>query len=390
MSQTKDTIAPHGGTLINRIASPAQKAEFLAQAESLPRVQLDKRATSDLVMIAIGGFSPISGFMDHQDYQGVVNEMHMANGAAWSIPVTLSVTKEVAAPLKEGSLIRLDDPNGKFVGILELTEKYTYDKKHEAKNVYRTEEDKHPGVKVIYEQGEVNLAGPVWLLERSAHPLFPDYQIDPAASRASFREKGWKTVVGFQTRNPIHRAHEYIIKCALEIVDGLFLHPLVGATKSDDIPADVRMRCYEIMMENYFPKDRVVLAINPSAMRYAGPREAIFHALIRRNYGCTHFIVGRDHAGVGDYYGTYDAQHIFEEFKPGELGIIPLKFEHAFYCTLTEQMATSKTSPATKEERIHLSGTKVRAMLRKGEVPPSQFSRPKVAAELARAMKIDS
>ncbi len=390
MNQTKDTIAPHGGTLIDRIAAPEQKAEFLAQADSLPRVQLDKRATSDLVMIAIGGFSPISGFMNQQDYLGVVNEMHMANGAAWAIPVTLSVSEEVAAPLKEGSLIRLDDADGKFVGVLELTEKYTYDKKHEAKNIYRTEEDKHPGVKVVYEQGNVNLAGPVWLLERFPHPLFPNYQIDPAASRATFREKGWKTVVGFQTRNPIHRAHEYIIKCALEIVDGLFLHPLVGATKSDDIPADVRMRCYEIMMENYFPKDRVVLAINPSAMRYAGPREAIFHALIRRNYGCTHFIVGRDHAGVGDYYGTYDAQHIFEEFKPGELGIIPLKFEHAFYCTLTEQMATSKTSPATKEERIHLSGTKVRAMLRKGEIPPAQFSRPKVAAELAKAMKIDS
>ncbi|ELS01960.1 sulfate adenylyltransferase [Xenococcus sp. PCC 7305] len=390
MSQNKDTITPHGGTLINRIATPEQKAEFLAQADSLPRVQLDKRATSDLVMIAIGGFSPISGFMSQNDYQGVVNEMHMASGAAWAIPVTLSVSQEVAAPLKEGSLVRLDDPSGNFVGVLELTEKYTYDKKHEAKNVYRTEEEAHPGVKVIYEQGEVNLAGPVWLLERAAHPLFPNYQIDPAASRAAFRERGWNSVVGFQTRNPIHRAHEYIIKCALEIVDGLFLHPLVGATKSDDIPADVRMRCYEIMMENYFPKDRVVLAINPSAMRYAGPREAIFHALIRRNYGCTHFIVGRDHAGVGDYYGTYDAQHIFEEFKPGELGIIPLKFEHAFYCKVTEQMATSKTSPATKEDRIHLSGTKVRAMLRKGEIPPAQFSRPKVAAELAKAMKIES
>lgn len=390
MSQSKDTIAPHGGTLINRIASPEQKAEFLAQADSLPRVQLDKRATSDLVMIAIGGFSPIDGFMNQKDYQGVVNEMHMASGAAWAVPVTLSVSEEVAAPLKEGSVIRLDNPDGKFVGVLELTEKYTYDKKLEAKNVYRTEEDKHPGVKVVYEQGNINLAGSVWLLERDAHPLFPDYQIDPAASRAIFRERGWKSVVGFQTRNPIHRAHEYIIKCALEIVDGLFLHPLVGATKSDDIPADVRMRCYEIMMENYFPKDRVVLAINPSAMRYAGPREAIFHALIRRNYGCTHFIVGRDHAGVGDYYGTYDAQHIFEDFKPGELGIIPLKFEHAFYCKITEQMATSKTSPAGKEDRIHLSGTKVRAMLRKGEVPPAQFSRPKVAAELARAMKIES
>ena len=383
-----DSIAPHGGELINRLATPSEKKDFLAQADSLPRVQLDKRATSDLVMIAIGGFSPINGFMERDDYLGVVKDMRLASGVPWSIPVTLSVTSEVAEPLQEGNLIRLDNPEGKFVGVLQLTQKYSYDKKLEAKNVYRTEEEQHPGVKVIYDQGEINLAGPIWLLEREDHPQFPNYQIDPADSRALFQEKGWKTVVGFQTRNPIHRAHEYIIKCALEIVDGLFLHPLVGATKSDDIPADVRMRCYEIMMENYFPQERVVLAINPSAMRYAGPREAIFHALIRKNYGCTHFIVGRDHAGVGDYYGTYDAQEIFSEFKPEELGITPLKFEHAFYCTRTEQMATAKTSPATKEERIHLSGTKVRAMLREGKTPPPQFSRPKVAEELAKAMKV--
>lgn len=383
-----DPIAPHGGKLINRLATPAEKQDFLAQADSLPRIQLDERATSDLVMIAIGGFSPIDGFMEQNDYLGVVKEMRLASGLPWSVPVTLSVTSEVAEPLNEGSLIRLDNPEGEFIGVLKLTQKYSYDKKLEAENVYRTGEEQHPGVKVIYDQGEVNLAGPIWLLEREAHPQFPKYQIDPADSRALFREKGWKTVVGFQTRNPIHRAHEYIIKCALEIVDGLFLHPLVGATKSDDIPADVRMRCYEIMMENYFPPERVVLAINPSAMRYAGPREAIFHALIRKNYGCTHFIVGRDHAGVGDYYGTYDAQEIFGEFESEELGITPLKFEHAFYCTRTEQMATAKTSPAKKEERIHLSGTKVRAMLREGKTPPPQFSRPKVAEELARAMKV--
>lgn len=383
-----DLIAPHGGELINRLATPAEKQDFLAQADSLPRVQLDKRATSDLVMIAIGGFSPIAGFMEQDDYLGVVKDMRLAGGLPWSVPVTLSVTSETAEPLTEGSLIRLDNPEGKFIGVLKLTQKYSYDKKLEAENVYRTTEEQHPGVKVIYDQGEINLAGPVWLLEREDHPQFPKYQIDPAESRALFQEKGWKTVVGFQTRNPIHRAHEYIIKCALEIVDGLFLHPLVGATKSDDIPADVRMRCYEIMMENYFPQERVVLAINPSAMRYAGPREAIFHALIRKNYGCTHFIVGRDHAGVGDYYGTYDAQEIFGEFEPEELGITPLKFEHAFYCTRTEQMATAKTSPATKEERIHLSGTKVRAMLREGKTPPPQFSRPKVAEELAKAMKV--
>ncbi len=388
MTMQKDGIAAHGGTLINRLAPADKRAVFLDKGESLPRVTLDERAFSDLVMIAIGGFSPLEGFMAKADYDTVVTDMRMANGLPWAIPVTLSVSEDVAAPLQEGTLVRLDDPTGRFVGVLELTEKYTYDKVNEVNHVYRTDEDKHPGVKVVYDQGEVNLAGPIWLLERDPHPLFPKYQIDPAESRAMFREKGWKTVVGFQTRNPIHRAHEYIQKCALETVDGLFLHPLVGATKSDDIPADVRMRCYEIMMEHYFPQDRVILAINPSAMRYAGPREAIFHALIRKNYGCTHFIVGRDHAGVGDYYGTYDAQYIFDEFEPGELGITPMKFEHAFYCTRTGTMATSKTSPSTKEERIHLSGTKVREMLRRGELPPPEFSRPEVAAELARAMRV--
>lgn len=388
MTMHKDGIAPHGGTLINRLVSPEKEAHFLEQADALPRVTLDERAFSDLVMIAIGGFSPLNGFMHKADYDPVVTDMRLANGLPWAVPVTLSVSEDVAAPLKEGALVRLDDPTGRFVGVLELEEKYTYDKAREAINVYRTDEDKHPGVKVVYEQGAVNLAGPIWLMQRDPHPLFPAYQIDPAASRAMFREKGWQTVVGFQTRNPIHRAHEYIQKCALETVDGLFLHPLVGATKSDDIPADVRMRCYEIMVEHYFPQDRVILAINPSAMRYAGPREAIFHALIRKNYGCTHFIVGRDHAGVGDYYGTYDAQYIFDEFEPGELGIVPMKFEHAFYCTRTGGMATSKTSPSTQEERIHLSGTKVREMLRRGELPPPEFSRPEVAAELARAMRV--
>lgn len=387
MSQL-DSIAPHGGQLINRIANPAQREEFLDKAEHLPRVQLDERAVSDLVMIAIGAFSPLTGFMGQADYDRVVNEMHLANGLPWSIPITLSVTEEVARPLKEGSLVRLDDPFGRFVGVLQLTEKYHYDKRHEALLVYRTNEEKHPGVAVVYKQGPINLAGPVWLLQRDQDPRFPKYQIDPAESRVLFHDKGWKTIVGFQTRNPIHRAHEYIIKCALETVDGLFLHPLVGATKEDDIPADVRMNCYEIMLEHYFPRERVILAINPAAMRYAGPREAIFHALIRKNYGCTHFIVGRDHAGVGDYYGTYDAQHIFDEFDLGELGIVPMKFEHAFYCLRTQQMATTKTSPSTREERIHLSGTKVREMLRRGELPPPEFSRPLVAAELARAMQI--
>ena len=387
MSTQTVGILPHGGQLINRIVTSAERDEFLDQKEHLPRVQLDDRAASDLVMIAIGGFSPLNGFMEQNDYEKVVEDMRLASGLPWAIPVTLSVTEEVAEPLKEGSWVRLDDSEGNFIGVLELTQKYRYNKAHEAVNVYRTDDQKHPGVQVVYEQGNINLAGPVWLLERQPHPQFPKYQLDPQESRQLFLERGWQTIVGFQTRNPIHRAHEYIQKCALEVVDGLFLHPLVGVTKSDDIAADVRMRCYEIMIDRYFPQDRVILAINPSAMRYAGPREAIFHALIRKNYGCTHFIVGRDHAGVGDYYGTYDAQYIFDEFKPGELGIVPMKFEHAFFCTRTQQMATTKTSPSGPEERIHLSGTKVREMLRRGELPPPQFSRPEVAAELIRAMQ---
>ncbi len=388
MSYHPDGIIPHGGQLVNRIATPEQRQEFLSKADFLPRVQLDERAVSDLEMIAIGGFSPLTGFMNLEDYDRVVTEMRLANGLVWSIPITLSVAAEVAAPLKEGSCLRLDNPAGQYIGVLELTQKYCYDKTHEAVNVYRTNDPKHPGVHVVYSQGSVNLAGDVWLLQRDPHPQFPNYQIDPVESRQMFQAKGWNTIVGFQTRNPIHRAHEYIQKCALEIVDGLFLHPLVGATKEDDIPADVRMRCYEILLETYYPHDRVTLAINPSAMRYAGPREAIFHALIRKNYGCTHFIIGRDHAGVGNYYGTYDAQYIFAEFAPSELGIVPMMFEHAFYCMRTKQMATSKTSPSNPEERIHLSGTKVREMLRQGELPPPEFSRPEVAAELARAMQV--
>ncbi|MCC5635607.1 sulfate adenylyltransferase [Nostoc sp. CHAB 5844] len=388
MSHHQDAIAPHGGELVNRIATPEQREEFLSKAEFLPRVQLDERAVSDVEMIAIGAFSPLTGFMNQSDYDRVVTQMRLANGLVWSIPITLSVAEEVASPLNEGDLIRLDNPAGRFIGVLQLTQKYRYDKIREAVNVYRTDDANHPGVQVIYNQGAVHLAGDIWLLQRQPHPQFPAYQIDPAASRQMFRENGWKTVVGFQTRNPIHRAHEYIQKCALETVDALFLHPLVGATKDDDIPADVRMRCYEILLEHYYPHDRVILAINPAAMRYAGPREAIFHALVRKNYGCTHFIVGRDHAGVGNYYGTYDAQYIFDEFEPSEIGIVPMMFEHAFYCTRTKQMATTKTSPSKPEERIHLSGTKVREMLRRGELPPPEFSRPEVAAELARAMRV--
>ncbi len=379
---------PHGGTLINRIATPEQRAAWLAKIATLPHVVIDARSQSDIELIAIGGFSPLTGFMNQVDYISVVESMRLSNGFVWSVPITLSVASEVAAPLQVGQDIALVDEAGVAIAILHLSEKYTYDKTHEAAQVYRTTEAAHPGVRVVYDQGEINLAGDILLLERQAHLLFPAYQIDPVASRLMFADKGWNTVVGFQTRNPIHRAHEYIQKCALEIVDGLFLHPLVGATKSDDIPADIRMRCYEVLLEHYYPRDRVILAINPAAMRYAGPREAIFHALVRKNYGCTHFIVGRDHAGVGNYYGTYDAQYIFDEFTADELGITPLKFEHAFYCKRTGTMATSKTSPSGPEDRLHLSGTKVREMLRRGEVPPPEFSRPEVAKLLAQSMQV--
>ncbi|MEY3869365.1 MAG: hypothetical protein RLZZ338_3256 [Cyanobacteriota bacterium] len=390
MSQHLDNIPPHGGILINRIATLDQRQEFFDKANSLPRLQLSDRALSDVEMIAIGAYSPLTGFMEEADYKSVVKNMRLANGLPWAVPVTLPVSEQIANSLQEGTMIRLDSPQGEFIGILQLTQKYRYNKEEEAINVYRTDDLKHPGVAVLDQQGPINLAGPIWLLERQPHSDFPKYQIDPAKSRILFKEKGWKTIVGFQTRNPIHRAHEYIQKCAMEVVDGLFLHPLVGATKDDDIPADVRMRCYEILIDKYYPTERVILAINPAAMRYAGPREAIFHALIRKNYGCTHFIVGRDHAGVGNYYGTYDAQYIFEEFEPGELGIVPMMFEHAFYCSLTGQMATTKTSPSKPEQRVHLSGTKVREMLRNGQLPPPEFSRPEVAAELAKAMNIFS
>jgi len=380
-------IAPHGGVLINRMASEDEKAGLLAKAAGLKKITLNARQISDVELIAIGAVSPLTGFMNQADYEGTVHNMLLANGLPWSIPITLAVSAEVAAGLSAGEEVALVDEAGTVIAIQTVGDVYGYDKKVEAENVYKTTEEAHPGVAAVYAQEDMLVGGDITVLYLPPHDDFPKYHLTPAESRARFAELGWNTVVGFQTRNPIHRAHEYIIKCAMEIVDGLFLHPLVGATKGDDIPADVRMECYEVLVADYFPANRVCLGINPAAMRYAGPREAIFHALIRKNYGCTHFIVGRDHAGVGTYYGTYDAQKIFENFSPEAIGITPLMFEHSFWCTKCEGMNSSKTCPHGPDSRISLSGTKVREMLRAGEIPPVEFTRPEVAKVLIRSMQ---
>ena len=380
--------SPHGGTLINRKLAPDEEEGLLERAESLASIRLDPRQASDLEMISIGAFSPLQGFMTQADYEEVVSSMDLASGEAWSMPITLSVDSETAKGISDGAEIALRDEDGRLIGSMIVEEKYAYDRENEARLVYRTTDEAHPGVANLYAQGPVLLGGPVRYLEqpRKLAP-FHEYRFEPEETRQRFIDLGWKTVVGFQTRNPVHRAHEYLQKCALEIVDGLLLHPLVGATKDDDIPAEVRMRCYVAILEKYYPKNRVLLSVNPAFMRYAGPREAIFHALVRKNYGCSHFIVGRDHAGVGSYYGTYDAQHIFSEFKPGELGIQPLFFENSFYCEECRSMGTSKTCPHDDDSHVFLSGTQVRAMLSRGELPPEEFTRPEVASILAEAYR---
>lgn len=373
-------IAPHGGVLVNRLD------DGLDEGGGLPRVTLSARQRADLDLIAVGAMSPLEGFMDRATYESVMTDMRLPSGLAWSVPITLAVPDAELEHVGSAEQVELVDVHGNFIGVMDVTDRYATDPRREASLVYGTDDPAHPGVASLLAHGTTNLAGPVRVAARMPlDPAAAPYLLDPAASRARFAERGWSTVVGFQTRNPIHRAHEYITKVALETVDGLFLHPLVGETKSDDIPAAVRMRCYEVLIDRYYPAPRVQLGVLPAAMRYAGPREAVLHAVMRQNYGCTHFIVGRDHAGVGDYYGTYDAHRVFDDISREELAIQPLFFEHAFWCKLTGGMATTKTSPSAPEDRVFLSGTKVREMLSRGEVPPVEFTRPEVAEVLIGA-----
>ncbi len=373
-------VPPHGGELKPLLVNPDQLDELINQAKSLRQVRMSSRETSDLIMLGIGAFSPLDGFMRHDDYVNVLKSMELANGTLWPIPITLAVEKTQAEAIKTNEEIALiDDESGELMGIMKVEEKYGYDKQLEASQVFRTTDAAHPGVAKIFNQPEIYLAGPVKVLSEGEYPKrFGSYYARPAETRAIFAQLGWEKVAAFQTRNPIHRSHEYVTKIALEVSDGILIHPLVGKLKDDDIPADIRMRCYEVLLQNYYPQDRVVCKVYPMEMRYGGPREAVLHAIFRQNFGCSHLIIGRDHAGVGKYYGPFDAQKIFEEIDDGKLAIKPLNIDWTFWCYKCEGMASMKTCPHTAADRLLISGTKLREMLASGQRPAKEFSRPEV------------
>ncbi len=378
---------PHGGRLINRILEGKAREEWLQRAALLPRVRLNARQMADVEMIAVGAFSPLEGFMGSRDYESVLREERLANGVVWTIPVTLGVTEDTKQAIGTAEAVALTDAEARVVAVLDLEEIFRYDREREAQSVLRTTENSHPGVRYLETAGEYCLAGPIHLLERRQDRTYENYRLDPIETRYLFAHHGWKTVVAFQTRNPVHRAHEYILKCALETVDGLLLHPLVGDTQDGDVPAEVRIQCYLALLGSSLPAARTVFSVYPAAMRYAGPREAIFHAIARKNYGCTHFIVGRDHAGVGNFYGPFDAQKKFFSFEPDDLGITPLCFDATFYCRKCGQIASEKTCSHGPEHRLVLSGTKVRELLRNGEELPLEFTRSEIAAILEKAYR---
>ena len=378
-------IPPHGGTLINRLLADDERTEWQAKAASLPKIPLNAFSLSELDNIACGLYSPLTGFMDAASYARVIETVRLPDETVWPIPIVLPVDNDLTGGLARDQWAALQGEDGICYGVIQIEEVFERKPDAEAQAVYGTTDEAHPGVARLYREPRTLVGGEIHLLARAPVSTAVEYRLDPVETRHRFQEKGWRTIVAFQTRNPIHRAHEYLQKCALEMVDGLFINPLVGETKAGDISAEVRMACYHAMIENYFPKDRVLLGTFPAPMRYAGPKEAVFHSICRKNYGCTHIIIGRDHAGVGDYYDTYAAQQIFDRFEPNDLGIVPLKFEHAFYCQKCGQLASSKTCPHGKEDRLFLSGTKVREMLREGKDLPIEFSRPEVVRILKEA-----
>jgi sulfate adenylyltransferase len=377
----KDIVPPHGGKLMTRTGGKARSAE--------PNVSITLSAWEqcDFEMISIGAMSPLEGFVGEADYNSICDNMRLSSGVVWPMPITCSVDAAKADKINVGDAVALKDDAGRLLGYLEVSEKYKQDKRKQAVKCFGTEDVAHPGVKMVMDSGDVCLAGKIEAVTPRHDPMFPDHRLSPEKTREEFKSRGWKTVVAFQTRNPIHRAHEYLTKCAQEMCDGLLIHPLMGATKDGDIAPEVRMRCYEVLIEKYYHHDHTMLAVMPAAMRYAGPREAILHAILRQNYGCSHFIVGRDHAGVGNYYGTYEAQEIFDTLPDDGLKIVPLKFEHTAWSKKAGGMVSNKTFPEIEGDRVFLSGTKVRDMLKQGERPPEEFTRPEVADILIEAMR---